>query len=393
VRKVLKSTTEQGVVRVLNSQENIFDVIVIGGGMAGVSVAAELAPKCKVALLEMESQPGYHTTGRSAAIFAPTYGPQPIRALTRASEAFFLSPPAGFCDHPLLTPRKIMMIARADQENALMALVSESQTEKPVQRLNAVQTRQAQPLLRDGYADSAMMDDGGFDIDVDALLQGFLRSFRTQGGTLLSRSPVTTLTRDGEMWTVRTGDTTYGAPIVINAAGAWADQVATLAGAQLIGLVPKRRTVLIVPAPADINCDQLPLTADIDEGFYLKPDAGRLLISPANEDPSEPCDAQPDEMDIAICVDRIETAFDLPIRRIENKWAGLRSFVGDKSPVVGFDGKVDGFFWLAGQGGYGIQTAPALSRVAAALVLGQDVPQDVLDQGLISNTISPSRLT
>ena len=179
MRKVLKSTTEQGVVRVLNSQENIFDVIVIGGGMAGVSVAAELAPKCKVALLEMESQPGYHTTGRSAAIFAPTYGPQPIRALTRASEAFFLSPPAGFCDHPLLTPRKIMMIARADQENALMALVSESQTEKPVQRLNAVQTRQAQPLLRDGYADSAMMDDGGFDIDVDALLQGFLRSLRT----------------------------------------------------------------------------------------------------------------------------------------------------------------------------------------------------------------------
>ncbi len=368
------------------------DIAVIGAGIAGASVAAELARDARVVIVEMESQPGYHTTGRSAAVFAPSYGPAPIRALTRASESFFKTPPAGFSQTPLLSPRGIMMVARADQIASLEALIDEVAGKSKTRRLGPEEILQQQPILRAGYGAEAMLDIGGWDIDVDVLHQGFLRAFKAAGGVLTTKAQVQSMRREGENWQIETAQGRISAPIVVNAAGAWADEIGALAGAGAIGLTPKRRTVLIVAAPDGVDLKNAPITIDVDEQFFLKPDAGRLLISPADETPSPACDAQPDEMDIAICVDRIETAFDVSIRRIENKWAGLRSFVADKCPVAGFSPKVDGFVWLAGQGGYGIQTSPALGRFTAALVLGKPIPQDILDQGLNPAAIAPGRL-
>lgn len=373
-----------------------FDVIVIGAGIAGASVAAHLASEQRVLLLEMESQPGYHTTGRSAALFTETYGPPPIRALTRASADLYDNPPDGFTDVPLLTPRGAMLIARADQAEALDQAIEEASAASPVRRLSPDEARARVPLLRADYLVGAMAEAGARDIDVNALHQGYLRQFRAGGGELLNRAGVTALHKQGKHWRVTTGRGEFTAPVVVNAAGAWADKVGELAGLPPIGLVPKRRTALIVACPTPFASgeqasDQWPAVIDVSEQFYMKPDAGRLLISPADETPSEPCDAQPDEMDVAICVDRIQAAFDLPVQRIENRWAGLRSFVADKCPVCGFDSNADGFFWLAGQGGYGIQSAPALSRVAAAMVMRRDVPADITAHGFDAADLSPHR--
>lgn len=369
-----------------------YDIAVIGAGIAGASVAAELAVNAHVALVEMEPQPGYHTTGRSAAVFAPIYGPAPIRALTRASEAFFCAPPEGFADAPLFSPRGILMLARHDQKQALDELLSEVGGAASVSRLNEAEVLNANPLIRPGYAKWAMQDSNGQDIDVAALHQGYLRQFKARGGDVLTRSEVLSLSRSGNGWDVHLKASTFRADVVVNAAGAWADVIGSMAGAAPIGLTPKRRTAAIIAAPQGIETDQLPITIDIEEEFYLKPDAGRLLISPADETPSAPCDAQPEEIDIAICVDRIETAFDVSVRRIENKWAGLRSFVADKSPVAGYAAETKGFFWLAGQGGYGIQSAPALARTAAALVRCEPLPQDIADHGVRAEDLSPERL-
>lgn len=369
-----------------------YDFAVIGAGIAGASVAAELARHGTVAVLEMERQPGYHTTGRSAAVFAPIYGPAAIRALTRASEPFFRAPPDGFTDVPLFAPRGILMMSRAEQLDALEGLIADVSGKAAVARLDESGLRDLNPLVREGYAVAGMHDPNGQDIDVAALHQGYLRALRGRGGQVLAGAEVSGLDRDGDGWRIATTAGEIRAGVVVNAAGAWAEQVGTMAGAEPVGLIPKRRTALIVAAPQDRDMRHAPITIDIDEQFYLKPDAGRLLISPADETPSAPCDAQPDEMDVAVCVDRIETAFDLTVRRIETKWAGLRSFVADKCPVAGFSDRVDGFYWLAGQGGYGIQSAPALSRFAAAQVAGLPVPQDIEDQGVSPSDLAPERL-
>lgn len=372
--------------------ETVFDIAIIGAGIAGASVAAELAPHASVLMLEMEPRPGYHTTGRSAAVFAETYGPAPIRALTRASASFYKNPPDGFAKGALLSPRDILMIARKDQNDALDRLIGEVSSGASVERLNAEQTRAHSPLLRESYATASMLDRQGSDIDVDALHQGYLRTFRAAGGILVTYAEVLQLERDAANWKIVTKSEVYSAPIIVNAAGAWADDVGRKAGARPIGLVPKRRTAMTIASPDGLVANNWPITIDAEEQFYLKPESGRLLISPADETPSPPCDAQPEELDIAVCVHRIETAFDLSVRQIESKWAGLRSFVADKSPVCGYDPDLPGFFWLAGQGGYGIQSAPGLSRTAAALVLQRGVPSDVADQGLNVADISPVRL-
>lgn len=366
-----------------------YDIAVIGAGIAGASAAANLARAGqRVVLLEMERQAGYHTTGRSAAVFAPSYGPPSIRALTRASEAFFRAPPAGFAQAPLFSPRNIMMIAREDQQAALGFLVDAVQGGN-ISVLDEAGLRARNPLLRAGYAHSAMLDEDGQDIDVSALHQGFIRMFKAAGGEIMLHAEVTGLHFESH-WNVETSAGLINADIVVNAAGAWADTLGQMAGAETVGLIPKRRTALMVAQPEEIAVNDAPITIDIDEQFYLKPDAGRLLISPADETPSAPCDAQPDEMDVAICVGRIETAFDFQVRRIESKWAGLRSFAPDGAPIVGFSGKVENFFWLAGQGGYGIQTAPALAEFAAAQLLGQAVPLYILKEGLNPSEIAPS---
>ncbi|APE45967.1 FAD-dependent oxidoreductase (plasmid) [Sulfitobacter alexandrii] len=373
--------------------ENHFDAIVIGAGIAGASVAAHLAADMRVAVLEMESQPGYHTTGRSAAVFAPSYGPEGVRALTRASRPFFDTPPNGFVDAPLLTPREILMIARADQTDALDALIASVAPGAHVERLTASALHDHQPLLREGYAVAGMLDRGGQDIDVAALHQGYLRLLRARGGTVRTNAAVHDIARLSGTWTVSTDrGGALTADTLVNAAGAWAGHVGRMAGAEEIGLVPKRRTALMVAEPAGFTRRDAPITIDVQEEFYLKPDAGRLLISPADETPTDPCDAQPDEMDVAICADRIMTAFELDIRRIENKWAGLRSFVADKEPVIGYSDVAEGFFWMAGQGGYGIQSSPAASELAAALVRGRPVPQAIADTGFDTARVSPGRL-
>lgn len=374
------------------AEQHRYDFAVIGAGIAGASVAAELAPRGATLLLEMEPQPGYHTTGRSAALFAESYGPAPVRALTRASAAFFEDPPEGFSPHALLVPRGLAMIARADQKAALESLLEELSDARGISRLDGEETRRRLPLLREGYAAGAMFDPRARDIDVNALHHGFLRAFRNGGGVLATRAEVNALERDSDRWRIATSAGDFRAAIVVNAAGAWADEIGTLAGAARIGLVPKRRTAMTVAVPEGIAAEAWPMAVDVDEAFYLKPESGRFLISPADETPSPPCDAQPDEMDMAVCVDRIETAFDLQVRRIENKWAGLRSFVADKSPVCGFDTSAEGFFWLAGQGGYGIQTSPALGRLAACLITGRPIDGFILDEGLDPVSLSPARL-
>lgn len=365
------------------------DIIVIGAGMAGASVAATLADNGRVLLLESEAQPGYHTTGRSAALYTCAYGPPVIRALTRASGPFFRNPHSPFVDHPLLRSRGALFVAASSQMETLAVL--EQELNDAVHRLDPAEARTCMPLLREGFTAAALLDETAADIDVMALHQHYLKSFREAGGLLRTSAGVSAMVYDGARWRVDTAQGVFVAPIVINAAGAWADAVAKMAGALPVGLVPMRRTALLVSPPEGSDPDPWPMVVDVDERFYLKPDAGKLLISPADETPSPPCDAQPEEMDVAICIDRIETAFDLSVRRIDHKWAGLRSFVADRCPVVGFDPDMPGFFWLAGQGGYGIQSAPALARVAAALVRGQPIPRDIADEGVSEFALSRQR--
>lgn len=367
-----------------------WDVAVIGAGIAGASVAAELAGMgTRVVLLEREAQPGYHTTGRSAALFTIAYGPPVIRALSRASVGAFNALPDAARPHPLLRPRGALFIARADQAASLAALAEE--LGGIAQRIDAAEARARLPILRPDYAEAALLDRSAADIDVDALHRQYLRALAANGGTQRNGAEVLALSRHGAGWRVETRGGPLRAGIVVNASGAWADEIASLAGIAPVGLVPKRRTALLVAPPAGQNPENWPMIVDIDEQFYMKPDAGKLLLSPADETPSPPCDAQPDEMDVAICIDRIQTAFELPVRRIEHKWAGLRSFVADKCPVAGFAPDAPGFFWLAGQGGYGIQSAPALARTAAALVLGQPIPDDIAAEGVTATALAPRR--
>lgn len=365
-----------------------YDCIVIGAGIAGASIAAELAKGLKVLLLERESQPGYHTTGRSAAIYTIAYGPPVIRALTRASAGFFNVPNSEFLSAPLLSKRGVVFVARQDQRDAMQALHND--LGDAVVALDAGEVAQAVPLLREGYASSGLFDVTASDIDVHALHQHYLRTYKSRGGDVRVNANVTALER-GQDWTIQTANGAVMAPILINGAGAWADEIAALAGIARRGLVPKRRTALMVAPPDDVQPDNWPMVVDVDEQFYLKPDAGKLLISPADADPLPPCDAQPDEMQIAICIDRIERAFGLSIRKIESKWAGLRSFLSDGCPLAAYEPTAPGFFWLAGQGGYGIQTAPALARAAAALVQGRALPNDITDQGVTFEQLGTKR--
>lgn len=366
--------------------------IVIGAGIAGASAGYWLAETGPVVLLEREDQPGYHATGRSAALFSETYGSRPVRALTVASRPFYEVPPPGFADSPLLTPRGVLFVGRADQEAALARLQAEgSALVGNLRRLDAAEIRRRVPVLRDGYAAGGVFEPDARDIDVHALHQGFLRGLRARGGRVVTGADVRGLRRANGSWEIRTSAGDFRAPVVVNAAGAWADSVGELAGAAPIGLMPKRRTAITFDPPPETAIASWPMLVDADEQFYFKPDAGRILASPADETPMPPCDAQPDDYDIAVLIDRLEQATTLTVKRIAAKWAGLRSFVADKSLVIGFDPVQPGFFWLAGQGGYGVQTAPAAGRAAAALAQGASLPADLRDFGLTAADLSPAR--
>lgn len=367
---------------------------IVGAGIAGVSCAYDLADGGTVAILEREHVPAYHTTGRSAALYTETYGNAAIRAITVASGIFYRRPPAGFADVPLLSPRGALFIGTAERDAAMDAAHAEFHAlVASVRRTGKAETLKLHPLLNPDAVAGGVYEPDAEDMDVAAIHGGFLKGARARGATLRLNAGVVGLSRRAGKWHIalKGGDTVI-ATTVINAAGAWCDELAALAGAKPIGLVPKRRTAFTFDAPEGVDIHALPIVVDIDETFYFKPEVGQFLGSPADETPSPPCDAQPEELDIAIAVERIEAASSLRVRRIKNKWAGLRSFVADKTFVVGYDAEADGFFWLAGQGGYGIQSAPAMGRLSAALALGKGMPDDLKALGVSEATLSPARL-
>lgn len=371
------------------------DVLIIGAGMAGASLAWRLARGGqRVRLLEREAQPGMHSTGRSAAMFMESYGPPGVRALTRASRDFYLHPPAGFADVPLLTPRSALFVATADQRAALESLQAElAASGTALKLLNSELIAQVAPGLRADLFESALLDENGFDIDVDALLQGFLRGARQAGAQLSTGTQPQSAERAADGWRVRLSDgQSVQARVVVNAAGAWADELAPLFGAAPIGLVPCRRSAFTFRPPAGVDVSGWPMVADVDEAWYFKPDAGQLLGSPANADPVPPHDVQPEEFDIALGIHLIQEATNLRIERPTATWAGLRSFVADGDLVIGFDDACPGFFWLAAQGGYGIQSAAGASLLAASLIAGQPLPAELAAHGVEPRVVSPLRL-
>jgi D-arginine dehydrogenase len=370
---------------------NQADIIVVGAGIAGASVAAHLAETRRVVVIEREDRPGYHSTGRSAALFTEIYGNPSIRALTRASRRFLFEPPAGFTDGSLTHPRGCLYIATAAQLQSLREFASLPDVLPATRRVDGAEAQALCPVLRDEYVAGALYEPDSSDIEVHALHQGYLRLFRRREGRLLTNAPVEALERAGHGWTVRAGGETLTATVIVNAAGAWADEVAALAGIARVGLTPRRRTAVLVDPPPGVSVTRWPFVNDIDEQFYFKPEAGSLFLSPADETPTEPGDAQPDEWDIAAAVERVEMATTLQIKRLKARWAGLRTFSPDRTPVVGYSREIEGFFWLAGQGGYGIQTAPALSRAAAALVQELPLPDDLTAAGVDAAHLSPER--
>lgn len=370
------------------------DCIVIGGGIAGASVAWWLAPHAHTILLERESQPGYHSTGRSVALFMESYGAPQVRALTLASRSFMWSPPEGFAPQPLVAPRGALMVAAPGELQALEEhwemLCNLSPTAR---RLSADETRALVPVLRPEQVLGGAHEPDAADMDVHALHQGYLRGLRRHGGQLVCDADVTGLTRERGDWLVEAGGRTYAAPVVLNAAGAWVDAIAQLAGVPPIGIEPRRRSAFVFGAPEGIRAAHWPLVFSAGEGWYIKPDAGMLVGSPANADLVAPHDVQPEELDIATAIHRIEEATTLTIRRPTRTWAGLRSFVADGGLVGGFDEHAPGFFWVAAQGGYGIQTSAAMGEACAALARGQPLPARLTDFGLTAQMLGPARLS
>lgn len=343
-----------------------YDFAVIGAGIAGASVAAELASDASVVLLDKEPQPGYHSTGRSAAYFSASYGSVVVRAVTAASEPFFRSPPEGFTKTPLLRSRDTLFVARQDQLHQLSAFQEEISGFQEISGGDAILRV---PILNADSVAAGLLETGGGDLDVDATLQGFLRLLHQRGGVLHCQQEVHALSKRSGGWLVITEDREFYCETLVNAAGSWAGELGRLAGLSDLGITPRLRTALLLRLPAQLFDADWPLVVDIDEEFYFKPNAGLLLLSPADETPSAACDAQPEEWDIAVALDRFQRASTLRISRIEHKWAGLRSFAADREFVVGFDPRDKGFFWLAGQGGYGVQTAPGLAKLSASLLL------------------------
>lgn len=378
-------------------------VTIVGGGIAGASLAWELARQHGVAvtLLEREARCGMHTTGRSAALYMPSYGPPAVRALTAASRGFYTDPPAGFASQPLLAPRGVLhvglscgepamapaeVVARLDALRAQLRAVG-----LPARDLDAADCLRLCPALRADAVLGGLFEADALDMDVDAILQGYLRGAREAGARIVTGAEVRALLRRAGAWRVDTAAGEFTADIVVDAAGAWADVLGQLAGAAPIGLCPKRRSAFVFAPPEGTDCRAWPALIDAGERFYIKPDAGALLGSPANADPAEPHDVQPEELDIATGIWAIEQATHLSIRRPRATWAGLRSFVPDGELVIGHDPDLPGWFWLAGQGGYGIQSAPGAARAAAALLLEREFDPELRDLGLRADALAPGR--
>lgn len=360
------------------------DILVIGGGIAGLSAAAALSKHARVAVLEGEGQVGYHSSGRSATMVHYALGDRLVRALTLASRPFFDHPPAGFTEVPLGRRVPVLVHSRDDELPALEELYSEISPFAELERLDAAGVHDICPLLRED-ARHGIADFDAIRLDPHALLQGNLAQLRSRGGELHTNARIARIERESGAWTATSekGER-FSAPILINAAGSWADEVARTAGIRPLGLEPKRRTIITFDAPSGTELDRLPFAKTVSDQLYFAAESGRLFASPMDEVPSEPVDVQPDEYEIALAAHRVEERTTVQVRHIHSKWAGLRTFTKDRHPAAGFAPDGEGFFWLAGQGGFGLQTSPAMAAVVESLVAGAPWPvADVLREALL----------
>ncbi len=368
------------------------DYTIIGAGIAGASLGYELAKHGSVAVLEKEPVAGHHTTGRSAALWTESYERGVVRALTSASRAFLESPPAGFTDAPLLEPLPVLFVGREDQRGTLAKIRAESPPGLAMDVVDEPGLRELCPALETSHLVSGVLESTSKEINVHALHQGFLGGIRHAEGRVMTSAGAIEIDHDGEMWTVRTSaGPSVRTPILVDAAGAWADAVAVMAGARPLGLQPYRRTAFVF-GPEGHDIADWPMVVDADEEFYFKPERSQLMGSLAEETPMEAHDVRPEELDVALAISRITEATSFTIRHVTRAWAGLRTFAPDRLPVVGFAEDRPGFFWLAGQGGFGIMTSPALARTAAGLICSGEVPADLAAVGVDARAISPLRL-
>ncbi len=344
------------------------DIIVVGGGMAGISAASRLSEQADVIVLEAESQPGYHSTSRSAAMFILNYGNQVLRGLNQHSKQLYTELEQVLGEGSLLHTRGDLMIAGENEVEKFEQYLGNS---TGLDIIDVDEALELCPVLRKDKIYKAAIERGASDIDVDALLQHYIRVLKTNNGRIKNNGKVESLTHKNNLWQVNTSNGIYSAPIVVNAAGAWADLVASMAGLDPVGLTPKRRSAALIKVPEYKNIDHWPLVLSASESWYAKPQSGLLIVSPADEDPVEPHDAWPEDIILAEGIGRFQQFMNIEVNHIEHSWAGLRTFAPDKNPVVGFSSHDEGFFWLAGQGGYGIQTAPVLAQLSADLILNR----------------------
>ncbi|VVM08542.1 D-arginine dehydrogenase [Methylacidimicrobium cyclopophantes] len=370
------------------------DALIVGGGIGGFTVAFHLAQKGRcVGLLEREVVAGYHSTGRSAVFFRGSHGTASVRALCRASRRFFEQPPEALSGRRLATPRDALFVSSTADLPTLDAFIQDvAAGGTPIERLSPEEACARVPVLRRAWVGGAALEKGGMDIDLPALLEGLQEALLRLGGSVHLGAEVQGLERSGSLWRARTSAGDFAAPILVNAAGAWADEIARAAGAIPIGLVPKRRTVMTFQAQAESA--RWPMVLEVKERFYFRPWASVLLASPADQTPIAPCDVQPEEADCRALLQKLAEATTLPLdpASVLRRWAGLRSFVADECPVIGWDPELPGFFWTAALGGFGIETSPSIGEIAASLLTGAPFPPEIAAQGISEESFAPKRL-
>jgi D-arginine dehydrogenase len=371
-----------------------FDFLVVGGGIAGASAAYALSAHGKVCLVEQENQLGYHSTARSAAVHSSVYGPATWQVITTASRPFLLGPPDGFGDTPLTKPLGALYLAKPHEEPELKQQAADLDRRGIAYSLVApAEASRLSPCVRMEPFSLGLYEPDCVDLDASALLHGYLRIARNRGAEVISNGELHAAKRSGGIWHIDLTRETIEARVVINAAGAWADVVAQRAGLPRRGLRPLRRTAITFNPPAGHEASRWPMTFDVAETWYFKPEGRHIMMSPTDLTPSEPVDAQPEEFDIAVAIDRIETVTTMKVGRLNSRWAGLRTFAPDHEAVIGTDPTEPSFVWYAGQGGNGVMASPAGAAICAAAATGNSWPKSVTKLGLTSDKIAPARLT